>query len=212
METTIVSLVRHGHVYNPQRIYYGRLPRFRLSENGRRQAAATAQTFINQQVSAVYSSPMLRARQTAQIIADAVQQRVHRSKRLLESYTPFDGQPFAVLEERRWDAYTGSPPEYEQPDDIVARMTYFIATARRKHKGGHIVAVTHADPVAFTALWAAARPISIVGRKQLRQIGLADDYPDHAAVLSLSFNGEGERPFQIEYRRPILESVKNNAG
>ncbi|MCP4425923.1 MAG: histidine phosphatase family protein [Chloroflexi bacterium] len=172
MHPTIISFVRHGEVHNSQRIYYGCLPRFRLSENGRNQAAVAAQILQNQDVTAVYSILMLRARQTAQVIGDSLGLPARRSRRLIEARTPFDGQPLAVLEARRWDGYTGSPPEYEQPTDIVARITRLIQFARRK----------------------------------------ADDYPTHAAVLSLSFNGNGERPSQIAYRRPTLESTKNNAG
>nr|MDT0663904.1 fumarylacetoacetate hydrolase family protein [Micromonospora sp. DSM 115978] len=41
--TTRVHLVRHGEVFNPEKILYGRLPGFRLSENGERQAKVTAE-------------------------------------------------------------------------------------------------------------------------------------------------------------------------
>ena len=34
-ETTVVHLLRHGEVFNPDRILYGRLPGFRLSDAGR---------------------------------------------------------------------------------------------------------------------------------------------------------------------------------
>ncbi len=213
MQTTIISFVRHGEVYNPHNICYGRLPRYRLSENGRNQAAATSQILQSQGVTAVYSSPMLRARQTARIIREMLGlPMVHRSANLIESYYPFEGQPCAVVAARGWDVYTGSPPEYEQPGDIVARMTKFIRLARRKHGGGHIIAVSHGDPIAFTALWAAGLPLTVKDSHRLGRIGLADDYPGHAAVLSLSFNEEGERPYQIEYRCPTRESVKNSAG
>jgi hypothetical protein len=32
---TVVHLLRHGEVYNPEAILYGRIPGFRLSDNGR---------------------------------------------------------------------------------------------------------------------------------------------------------------------------------
>ncbi|WP_415822998.1 histidine phosphatase family protein, partial [Mycobacterium senriense] len=41
-ERTRVHVVRHGEVYNPSGILYGRLPGFHLSDNGRAQAAAVA--------------------------------------------------------------------------------------------------------------------------------------------------------------------------
>ena len=39
---SVVHLLRHGEVFNPGRVLYGRLPGFNLSELGRRQAAASA--------------------------------------------------------------------------------------------------------------------------------------------------------------------------
>ncbi len=204
MNSITISFVRHGEVYNPQGICYSRLPRFRLSKNGRLQAATAAQRLQERSVTAVYNSPLLRARQTAQIIREHLHLlKVHRSVNLLEAKIPFEGQPCAVLDKLNWDVYTGSPPEYDQPVGIVARMTKFIRFVRRKHGGGHIVAVSHGDPIAFTTLWAAGRPITVSGSKQLRQIGLVDDYPTHAAILTLSFNRDGERPYQIEYNRSI---------
>ena len=40
---TIVHLLRHGEVYNPDGLLYGRLPGYRLSERGRRQAELVAE-------------------------------------------------------------------------------------------------------------------------------------------------------------------------
>ncbi len=69
---TTITFIRHGEVHNPQRILYGRLPRFALSEQGRAEAQAVAATLRDVPVATVYSSPLLRARQTAQAIVDAL--------------------------------------------------------------------------------------------------------------------------------------------
>ena len=42
-EKTIVHVMRHGEVHNPEQILYGRLPGYRLSDRGRGQAEAVAQ-------------------------------------------------------------------------------------------------------------------------------------------------------------------------
>jgi broad specificity phosphatase PhoE len=67
-QPTSISFVRHGLVHNPQQILYGRLPRFRLSAEGQRQAQAAADYLRARPFAALFSSPMLRARQTANII------------------------------------------------------------------------------------------------------------------------------------------------
>ncbi|MCA9934727.1 MAG: histidine phosphatase family protein [Ardenticatenaceae bacterium] len=202
-QTTTISFVRHGQVHNPQKIYYGGLPRFRLSENGRMQAATTATHLAAQQVDVIYTSPLLRARQTAGIISERIELPVHTSALLREVHTPYDGQPQEVMERRDWDGYTDSPPEFEQPTDVVQRLTRFISQVRQRHVGQHVTAVTHADPIAFTALWAAGQPCSIPARRHLMQVGLPVNYPTHAGVLTLAFNGYGERPYQITYFDPM---------
>ena len=62
---THIHLVRHGHVHNPENLFYGRRPRFRLSSLGVAQARQAARFFANRPLAVVYASPMLRARQTA---------------------------------------------------------------------------------------------------------------------------------------------------
>ena len=64
---TSIFFVRHGHVYNPQKILYGRLPGFRLSDLGREQAQAAAVALRDIPLAAAFSSPQLRTRQTAAI-------------------------------------------------------------------------------------------------------------------------------------------------
>ena len=69
MESTVVLVVRHTDVHNPNNLFYGRLPRFRLSALGQEQAERTAAYLAGTPITAIYSSPQLRARQTARVIA-----------------------------------------------------------------------------------------------------------------------------------------------
>ncbi|HEX8291434.1 MAG TPA: histidine phosphatase family protein, partial [Pyrinomonadaceae bacterium] len=71
METTRVLLIRHGQSRgNAERRFGGHSPT-PLSELGRRQAEATARALANERVTAVYSSDLLRAVQTAEPLARA---------------------------------------------------------------------------------------------------------------------------------------------
>ena len=67
--TAIVHLVRHGEVHNPDRILYGRLPGFHLSEAGRLMAKAAADYLADRDVTVLKSSPLQRAVETAEPIA-----------------------------------------------------------------------------------------------------------------------------------------------
>ena len=64
--STIVHLVRHGEVFNPDRILYGRLPGYHLSDRGRAMASTTARAFTGHDVTVLKASPLTRAQETAQ--------------------------------------------------------------------------------------------------------------------------------------------------
>ena len=68
-EHTVVHMMRHGEVFNPSGILYGRLPGFALSETGRGQAQAVADAFADHEIAAVFASPLQRAQETATPIA-----------------------------------------------------------------------------------------------------------------------------------------------
>ena len=70
-EKTIVHVMRHGEVYNPDKILYGRLPDYHLSERGRAQAQAVADWLALRDIVYVVASPLERAQETAAPIADA---------------------------------------------------------------------------------------------------------------------------------------------
>lgn len=200
---TTVILVRHGRVHNPNQIYYGRLPRFGLSAIGREEAQRVGKIIGRKSISALYSSPLLRARQTADLIAAAYPEPLdrHITHLLNEAYSPWDGSPNADMQARNWDLYTNSPPPYEQPDDILARVQTFIRHCLRRHPGATVVAVTHGDVVAFSLLWALGEPPIIEQRHQFKKYGLPDDYPHTASLTTLSFNSASQfYPFSVTYQ------------
>ncbi len=185
---TQISFVRHAEVHNPDALYYGRMPGFALSLQGRRQARHLGQTLADLAVSALYSSPLLRARQTAREISACLgPTNVRFSDLLIEVHSPFDGQPLNRLEALHWDLYSGVPAPFEQPADLQRRIARFIARVRRRHAGQHVVAVTHGDLVAFTFLWARGAPLTSAQKGRLHAWGMSDDYPAHTSVTTLTF-------------------------
>ncbi|MFV1991232.1 MAG: hypothetical protein ACC652_10875, partial [Acidimicrobiales bacterium] len=61
--------------------------------------------------------------------------------------------------------------------------------------------VSHGDPIAFAALWAAGKPPLLEFRKDLRTIGISDVKAGHASVLEMVFDSTAERPVSYSYRR-----------
>jgi broad specificity phosphatase PhoE len=199
-----IQLIRHGHVHNPQRILYGRLPRFGLSPMGLDQARAAGRYLQGRPIADLFTSPLLRARQTAAQIVQHLDGVKPRTSALLnEVCSPFEGLPANEVDTRNGDVYTGSAACYEQPGDILQRLHKFIWRQRRVSGSHEIVAVTHGDVITFAILWALGMDPTPVNKTRLLQAGLPEAYPAHASITTLVFRTDrkDERP-QIEYRRP----------
>lgn len=199
MQTTIL-FIRHGEVDNPRRLIYGRMPRFGLSPLGRRQAAAAAAAPALARLNprAIYSSPMLRARQTAQIITDQFPElRMHISRDINEVYSPYEGGPVEMVERSHWDVYTDIPANFEHPVDVLGRALGFIAGVRKKFPGECVLAVSHGDLIYFLTLWATGQALT----NQKDQAF----YPAHASLSSFVFDGDGAGKPEYSYFQPEIE-------
>jgi broad specificity phosphatase PhoE len=183
-----IHLIRHGEVHNPNRILYGRLPRFRLNQNGRRQARAAGVHLDGCPIDALFSSPMLRARQTArEIIRYHPHLRLRVSELINEVRTSFEGRPGAEIDARNGDVYSGGNGGSEQPLDIVHRTRRFIHRVGRQYTGGQVAAVTHGDVITFIVLWARGFDPTPRNKNRLLQAGYPVAYPAHASITTLTY-------------------------
>jgi broad specificity phosphatase PhoE len=206
---TTIIFVRHADVYNPRDILYGRLPRFGLSELGLKQATVTAAVLAPMQVTAFYTSPMLRARQTSKIIADKHPGvPVHTTRLLTEVLTGWQGRPHSDLDEIGFNFYD-SPlrPEDERLPDVWQRILRFVQGMRHKYPEGTIVAVTHGDLFALARAGYIGLPIEI------GSIRLPHPYPGKGGLLRLKFGcAEETYPASVEYYDPNGEDTHWSAG
>ncbi|MBZ0306926.1 MAG: histidine phosphatase family protein [Anaerolineae bacterium] len=192
---TTIHFVRHGEVHNPQDILYARLPRFRLSDRGRAQVQSTAGYLKDRPIAAIYSSPMLRARQTAAVIAAPHSLKVSINRLLNEIHSPYQGKPHDFLESIDWNLYENLEKGYERAEDIMNRVQTFTARMRKKHAGQEIVAVTHGDVVLFVQMWARKLPLTHVARRSIQP------YPATASINSLIYHDGSPQP-DFEFRVP----------
>lgn len=201
---TRIHLVRHGEVHNPEQILYGRLPRFGLNHRGRQQARRAAEWLNRHSIAALFSSPMLRARQTAQAVIDGHPNLVlHISAWLNEVHTSYTGRPGVKIDARGGDIYTGSGDGYEQPPDIIARTAKFCRRVRTRFAGGRVAAVTHGDIIAFMVLWASGFELTPANKTRLLQAGFSAAYPAHASITTLTYRtGDPDERPAIDYRQP----------
>jgi broad specificity phosphatase PhoE len=147
---TTIWLARHGEVHNPSQVLYGRLPRIGLTPEGRRQAQALADYLEYRPLAAIYSSPMLRARRTAEVVLKAHPNlhRVRQDADLQEVRTAWQGEPLAALEKIDWDFYTHPRhPEDESLQMIHDRMHRWLRRMLQRHPGSEVLGVSHGDPI-----------------------------------------------------------------
>ena len=99
-------VVRHGRTeFSARGIYSGRTD-VPLTEEGHEQAAQAAESLRRQGVDAVYTSPLERARVTAEAIAAASGTALHVDDRLIEvDYGPIEGLDRSAAEERFGEAF-----------------------------------------------------------------------------------------------------------
>lgn len=181
---TTVLIIRHAEVHNPRDILYGRLPRFRLSSRGREQANQTARFLAARPLNAVYTSPLLRARQTADILTTYHPDvRPRTSSALLEVLTSYQGSPNSILKPGFSFFEPRLHPSDETIEDVWRRMLSFVQTAVRRHPGGMVVGVSHADPISILRIGLLGLPLTAASmhmevyaaRSSITQITAAPD-------------------------------------
>lgn len=203
MSRTVVHLLRHGEVHNPDGILYGRLPGFVLSAAGRQMAAAAAQALAGHDVTYLVASPLDRAQETARALAQRFDLPVDTDPRLIESDNIFEGRRFGLGDGvlRRPSVWfklrNPFTPSWGEPyREIGHRMHAALLAARAAAESHEAVCVSHQLPIEIL-------------RRQLQGRRLWH-HPGHrrcalASLTSVTF--EGEAVVAIAYQEPAAHLV-----
>jgi broad specificity phosphatase PhoE len=156
---TTVHLLRHGEVHNPDKVLYGRLPGYRLSELGHEMAERAAQVLASRDVTVVTASPLERAQQTAAPISGVFGLTIGTDDNLIEADNVFEGERVSVgdgvlRQPRAWrHLYNPIRPSWGEPYVVVAaRMRLAVADARAAARGHEAVLVSHQLPIWISRL------------------------------------------------------------
>lgn len=200
---TIVHMLRHGEVFNPDKILYGRLPGFKLSELGVQMAKAAAESLAGRDVTHLVSSPLERARQTAEPFAADFTLPVEIDERLIESSNFFEGHRISVgdgaLRNPRnwWVLRDPVTPSWGEAYRLIAqRMFGALMTARENAEGHEALCVSHQLPVWILRQFVEKKRLWHDPRK--RQCGLAS---------ITSFHFEGTRVVGVGYAEPAAHLI-----
>jgi len=161
---TTVHLLRHGEVYNPEGVLYGRLPGYFLSDLGLEMADRAVAALANRDIATVISSPMERAQQTATPIAKSHNLEIVTNPDLIEAENIFEGQRVSIgdgvlMQPKTWrHLWNPFKPSWGEPYDIVAtRMSAAVESARLVAQGREAVLVSHQLPIWIARLAAENR-------------------------------------------------------
>ena len=187
-KTTVVHLVRHGEVYNPDKILYGRLPGWHLSERGQRQAAATASSFEGHDIRYFACSPLQRTQETSRPFTEVIGTKPNLDEDLLEAGNTFEGLHIKGIDSALWNPKywprlrRPSVPSWGEPyEEIADRMFHAIERAREAAEGAEAVLVTR--QLCIIAAQRRARYLKLAHNPATRQCNLA-------SVTSLIFVGD----------------------
>jgi probable phosphomutase (TIGR03848 family) len=168
-----VFLVRHGQTPTTGKVLPGQAPGLHLSDKGRAQAEAAAERLaeLSPAPSALYASPMERARETAAPIARALGLRVRTHRGLLDSAVgDWEGESLRVLAKKReWGSLQSWPtgfrfPRGESFAELQARVLDAVLSLAAEHQGERIVCVSHADPIQLVIGSIAGMPLDLFQR------------------------------------------------
>jgi broad specificity phosphatase PhoE len=199
--TTVVHLLRHGEVHNPDGILYGRLPGYNLSDLGTRMALRVAETLAERGVTHLVASPLERAQQTARPLADRLGQDIVTDARVIEAGNHFEGRAFGVGDGalRRpsswWHLRNPWKPSWGEPyKHVVQRMMAAMADARDAARGHEAVIVSHQLPIWITRSAVEGLPF------------LHDPRRRHCTLCSLtSFTYVDHEVVSVSYSEPAAD-------
>ncbi|MBT2493047.1 histidine phosphatase family protein [Streptomyces sp. ISL-96] len=202
-ETTVVHVVRHGEVHNPDGVLYGRRTGYHLSELGRQMADRVAEHLAGRDIAYVVSSPLERAQETATPIAKSHGLDVATDERLIEAANVFEGKTFgvgdgALRRPSNWKHLTNPfQPSWGEPYiEQVVRMMGALHAARDAARGQEAVAVSHQLPI-----WTLR---SFVERRRLWH----DPRKRQCTLASLtSFTFDGDKIVSVTYSEPARDLV-----
>jgi broad specificity phosphatase PhoE len=197
-ETTLVHVVRHGEVDNPEGLLYGRLPGYHLSELGQQMADVVAKHLADRDITYVVSSPLERALETAAPIAASHHLEIAKDARLIEAENHFQGLRFGVGDgslrhPRHWPKLINPtrPSWGEAYKEQAVRMLGAVESAKDQARGHEAVCVSHQLPIWTLRSFLEGRRLWHDPRK--RECSLA-------SVTTVHF--EDDRVVAVTYEQP----------
>ncbi|MFV2195750.1 histidine phosphatase family protein [Nocardiopsis sp. LOL_012] len=204
--TTVVHLLRHGEVYNPAGVLYGRLPGYHLSDRGQQMAELAAEWFEGRDITALFSSPLDRTQETAVPLQKVLDLPVVLDDRLVEAGNKLQGRTLSSRSARDPRVlrrlYNPFRPSWGEPySQIVERMLQVVKVARKTAWGHEAVCVSHQLPIWMMRRVAESK--RLWHRPDRRECNLA-------SVTSLTFADQSL--VRVDYAEPAASLYTGEAA
>lgn len=193
---TVLWLLRHGETPLTAARRFSGLADVELSEHGRAQAAAAGRRLAAERpVDAIVTSPLRRARETAEVVGAALRVPVDVAADLRElDFGAWEGCTFAEVRER-WpaelDAWLAdpavAPPGGESVAETERRAVAAVQRLAAERTEQRLLLVAHVTPLKAVVRWAVGAPPQALHRFAVDPASLSrvDAYADGPAVLRL---------------------------
>jgi broad specificity phosphatase PhoE len=172
---TTIFLARHGESdWNVEKRFQGHSDR-PLTERGREQAHALANLVGSEKIDAVYTSPLSRARETAEIVAARAGLEAVALPELREVDTgSWSGLSRADVEARfpegftRWRSGGSGWEDGESYEEMAERVIGALRKIAEDHPDGRVLVISHGGPI--RAIHAAAEGLAIKDYRRLKPV------------------------------------------
>ena len=194
---TTFILIRHGLTDAVGHTMSGHSAGVHLNAAGRDQAASLPARLGPVPIDAIYSSPLDRARETAQPIADARGLRIEIEPRFVEvDFGGWTNRRFADLaDDPHWRLYNQfrgvtRPPAGEALVDVQTRTVAALLDLHARHSGAVVAIVSHADTLRAVLLYFLGMPVDFVQRLELSPARLSVLQVGESAPRVLQVNSD----------------------
>ena len=195
---TVFHLLRHGEHVLRGRVLAGRTPGVGLSARGRAEMAAIADRLANEGIAALYSSPLQRTRESAEILSARLDLPIEYREDVLElDFGEWTGLTFdAVRKDERWQLWStcrsiATVPGGESMRQVQERTVRALFEIRHSHPDATALIVSHGDVIRAALLFALGMPLDFYWRIEVGLASLSTIDIDDRGIRVLAVN---ERP------------------
>jgi broad specificity phosphatase PhoE len=192
---TTFYLVRHAEKNAPANVLTGRAAGVHLTEFGRRQAQAVAAQLARQPLQQIYSSPMIRAKETAEPLARSLGLPIE----IAEAFNELDcgawtNLSFDALDlDPRWHEFnsrrsTSPIPSGESMATAQSRFVGGMLRAAERFPDAHVAIFSHRDPILAAIFYFLGLTLDACDRCEINLAGISTLTLDGARAQLLSLN------------------------